>query len=59
MRCATGPRCGCSASNGRALVCEAVIAGRGQDAGTANLGVFLELPRAPEALLEAQTLVGD
>ena len=40
----------------RVLVCDAVIGGRGPDAGTANLGLFLELPRAPEATLEARTL---
>ena len=40
----------------RVLVCDAVIGGRGPDAGTTNLGVFLELPRAPEAVLEAQAL---
>ena len=54
-----GPTVRLLRENGRVLVCEAVIAGPGKDAGTANLGVFLELPRAPEALLEAQTLVGD
>jgi hypothetical protein len=43
----------------RVLVCDAVIGGRGPDATTANLGVFLELPRPPEALLEARTLTGD
>ncbi len=40
----------------RVLVCDAVIGGRGPDAGTMNLGLFLELPRAPEAVLEAQAL---
>jgi HIRAN domain len=53
-----GPAVRLLRDHGRVLVCEAVVAGRGPDAGTANLGVFLELPRAPEALLEAQTLVG-
>ena len=38
------------------LACDAVVGGRGPDATTDNLGVFLELPRAPEALLEARTL---
>jgi hypothetical protein len=40
----------------RVLACDAVVGGRGPDATTDNLGVFLELPRAPEALLEARTL---
>jgi hypothetical protein len=40
------------------LACDAMVAGKGPAAGTANLGVFLELPRAPEAALEAQSLVG-
>jgi hypothetical protein len=53
-----GPAVRLLRDNGRVLVCEAVVAGRGPEAGTANLGVFLELPRAPEALLEAQMLVG-
>ena len=39
------------------LVCDALIVGRGPGAGTQNLGLFLELPRAPEALLEARTIV--
>ena len=53
-----GPAVRLLREHGRVLVCDAVIGGRGPDAGTTdNLGVFLELPRAPEALLEAQTLV--
>ena len=39
------------------LVCKAVLGGRGRGSETSNLGVFLELPRAPEAVLEAQTIV--
>ena len=41
----------------RVLVCDAVISGRGPGAETPNLGLFLELPRAPEALLEARTII--
>ena len=52
-----GPPVRLLSEHGRVLACDAVIGGRGPDATTDNLGVFLELPRAPEALLEAQTLV--
>jgi hypothetical protein len=51
-----GPAVRLLRENGRVLVCEAVIGGGAPEATTANLGVFLELPRAPEALLEAQTI---
>jgi len=42
----------------RVRACDAFIGGRGPDATTDNLGVFLELPRAPEAMLEARKLTG-
>jgi len=42
----------------RVVACDAFVGGRGPDATTDNLGVFLELPRAPEALLEARKLTG-
>jgi hypothetical protein len=37
------------AENGHVAVCEAMIAGRGADSGTSNLGVFLRLPTPTEA----------
>lgn len=53
-----GPAVRLLLERGRVLACDAVVGGRGPDATTDNLGVFLELPRAPEALLEARTLTG-
>ncbi len=52
-----GPAVRLLADHGRHLVCDAVVGGRGGDAGTTNLGVFLSLPGPVEAELEAQTLV--
>jgi hypothetical protein len=37
------------ADNGALAVCEAMIAGRGAESGTSNLGVFLRLPTPTEA----------
>lgn len=51
-----GPAVTLLREHGRLLVCDAVVGGRGRASDTRNLGVFLELPRAPEALLEARTL---
>jgi len=51
-----GPAVRLLRDHGRVLVCDGVIGGRGPDAATTNLGLFLELPRAPEALLEARVL---
>jgi HIRAN domain len=53
-----GPAVRLLLEHGRVLACDAVVGGRGPDATTDNLGVFLELPRAPEALLEARTVTG-
>jgi hypothetical protein len=52
-----GPAVKVLREHGRLLVCDAVIGGRGPASDTPNLGVFLELPRAPEAVLEARTMV--
>lgn len=43
--------------HGGRLTCDATIGRRGADGGTSNLGVFIELPRPVEALLEAETIV--
>ena len=42
------------AADGKLIACEALVAGRGPGSDTKNLGVFLHLPDADEALRDAE-----
>jgi HIRAN domain len=53
-----GPAVEILRASGRVLTCAAVIGGRGPDAETANLGVFLQLPSPTEAEMEARSVAG-